>query len=76
VHNLLALAKNELDEASGEKAGYMYAHAELLDFRYRYEKVNERLSHLNGRATELRRKQYNMIYTVSVVAHFCRRIRQ
>ncbi|KAG2183342.1 hypothetical protein INT43_006347, partial [Umbelopsis isabellina] len=63
LQNLLALAKTELDEVSGEKAGSTYTHAELMDFRYRFDKVNERLQHLNCRATELKRKQYNMIYT-------------
>lgn len=71
LQNLLALAKTELDEASGEKAGSTYTHAEMLDFRYRFDKVNERLNHLNGRATELKRKQYNMIYTVGVAGHCC-----
>ncbi|CAO3658320.1 unnamed protein product [Umbelopsis vinacea] len=63
LQELLSLAKKELDGTIDEKATSTYSNPELLDLRYRYNEVNGRLSQLDAKLTERRRKQYNMLYT-------------
>jgi hypothetical protein len=67
LQELLSLAKKELDGIIDEKATSTYSNPELLDLRYRYNEVNGRLSQLDAKLTERRRKQYNMLYTVSFI---------
>jgi hypothetical protein len=64
LQTLQALAKKEFDDISEEKATSLYTNPELMELRYRYDEVNARLSLLDLRGTERRRKQYNMLYTV------------
>jgi hypothetical protein len=64
LQELQALAKKEFDDIGDEKATSIYTNPELLELRYRYDEVNARLSLLDLKATERRRKQYNLLYTV------------
>lgn len=65
LEELLSLAKKEFDNINDEKAASTYSNPELSGLRYRYEEVNARLSQLDLKLTERRRKQYNLLYTVS-----------
>jgi hypothetical protein len=65
LQELQALAKKEFDELGDEKASSLYTNPELMELRYRYDEINARLALLDLKSTEQRRKQYNMLYTVS-----------